>query len=122
VGSDQASRAKAVIERQTNQLSRLVDDLLDVTRISRGKVRLRRSRVVIHVTDDGIGIAPDMLGHVLQPFTQADNSLHRGQGGLGLGLALFVGQMARIVWRRPTTPEPCHGHVTKERWPVDAAA
>jgi two-component system CheB/CheR fusion protein len=165
-GSDQASRAKAVIERQTNQLSRLVDDLLDVTRISRGKVQLRRSRVeltyllrqvvedhrpafasrnvalslsidgrpqwidadatrieqvignllqnaakftnarghvavrvgkdgpsqaVIQFTDDGIGIAPDMLGHVFEPFTQADDSLHRGRGGLGLGLALVKG-------------------------------
>ncbi len=165
-GSDQASRAKTVIERQTNQLSRLVDDLLDVTRISRGKVQLRRSRVeltylvrqvvedhrptfasrnvalslcidgrpqwidadatrieqvignllqnaakftkahghvavrvgqscpsqtVIHVTDDGIGIAPDLLGHVFEPFTQADDSLHRGHGGLGLGLALVKG-------------------------------
>jgi signal transduction histidine kinase/CheY-like chemotaxis protein/CHASE3 domain sensor protein len=38
--SDRAKRAQAVIERQTQQLARLVDDLLDVTRISHGKVRL----------------------------------------------------------------------------------
>jgi two-component system CheB/CheR fusion protein len=165
-GSDQASRAKAVIERQTNQLTRLVDDLLDVTRISRGKIQLRRSRVeltnllrqvvedhralfdsrnialglridvepqwidadatritqvignllsnaakftnahghvtvsvtqdgssqtAIEVADDGIGIDPELLGHVFEPFTQADGSLHRGHGGLGLGLALVKG-------------------------------
>jgi PAS domain S-box-containing protein len=44
-GSDQARRAQGVIERQTQHLTRLVDDLLDVTRISRGKIELRRTRV-----------------------------------------------------------------------------
>jgi PAS domain S-box-containing protein len=44
-GSDQAIRAQSVIERQTEHLTRLVDDLLDVTRIARGKIELRRSRV-----------------------------------------------------------------------------
>jgi two-component system CheB/CheR fusion protein len=165
-GSDEAVRAQAVIDRQTSQLTRLVDDLLDVTRISRGKIHLRRgrveltslvrqavedhrpvfdareivvnlradaaplwidadatriaqamgnllhnaakftkahghvgvsvgqdgpSRVSIRVADDGIGIAPEMLGRLFEPFTQADSSLHRGMGGLGLGLALVKG-------------------------------
>jgi signal transduction histidine kinase/CheY-like chemotaxis protein len=40
-GSEQAMRARAVIERQTAQLTRLVDDLLDLTRIERGKVELK---------------------------------------------------------------------------------
>jgi PAS domain S-box-containing protein len=35
-------RARDMIERQTQQLTNLVDDLLDVTRISRGKVRLKK--------------------------------------------------------------------------------
>jgi PAS domain S-box-containing protein len=43
--SDQARRARAVIERQSAHLGRLVDDLLDVTRIARGKIELRRQRV-----------------------------------------------------------------------------
>jgi signal transduction histidine kinase len=34
-------RARAIIERQTEQLARLVDDLLDVARITRGKIALR---------------------------------------------------------------------------------
>ncbi len=42
-GSEQARRAGEVIERQAEHLTRLVDDLLDVTRISRGKFELRRS-------------------------------------------------------------------------------
>ncbi len=44
-GSEQAHRAQAVIQRQTEHLTRLVDDLLDVTRITRGKIELRRSSV-----------------------------------------------------------------------------
>jgi signal transduction histidine kinase len=43
--ADQARRAHEIIERQTEHLTRLVDELLDVTRIARGKVELRRSRV-----------------------------------------------------------------------------
>ena len=44
-GSEQAARAKAVVRRQTEHLTRLVDELLDVTRISRGKIDLHRTRV-----------------------------------------------------------------------------
>jgi PAS domain S-box-containing protein len=44
-GSEQAGRAQDVIERQTRHLTRLVDDLLDVTRIARGKIELRYERV-----------------------------------------------------------------------------
>ncbi|HEY5927975.1 MAG TPA: PAS domain-containing protein [Kofleriaceae bacterium] len=42
---EQLQRERAVIERQVAHLSRLVDDLLDVSRITRGKVELRRERV-----------------------------------------------------------------------------
>jgi len=44
-GSNDARRSFAVIDRQVRQLTRLVDDLLDVTRISRGKVRLQHETV-----------------------------------------------------------------------------
>ncbi|HEY3588014.1 MAG TPA: ATP-binding protein, partial [Myxococcaceae bacterium] len=143
-------------------LSRLVDDLLDVSRIARGKVDLRResvelgavvaqgietaspliesrchrltvdvpgwgmqivadptrlaqvvsnlltnaakytdpggnlrvhagtddSTLVLQVSDDGIGIAPDLLPHVFDRFFQARQGPDRALGGLGLGLAL----------------------------------
>ncbi len=39
--------SRAVIERQVGQLVHLVDDLLDVSRVSRGKLELRRSRVLL---------------------------------------------------------------------------
>jgi PAS domain S-box-containing protein len=163
-GSAQAKRAQTVIARQVAQLARLVEDLLDVTRISRGKVQLRTTRVElgtvlrqaaedhrttfsergitltlqvesepvvsgdparlsqvignllqnaakftptgghvllaleagegtarIRVRDTGAGMDPDTLGRLFQPFVQADVTLARTNGGLGLGLALVKG-------------------------------
>ena len=57
-----------------------------------GQVELRierlRSRVQIKVSDTGAGIAPGALPHVFDRFWQADSSITRAQGGLGLGLAI----------------------------------
>jgi CheY-like chemotaxis protein len=44
--------------------------------------------LIIRVRDDGIGIAAEVLPQVFQLFTQADRSLDRAQGGLGIGLSL----------------------------------
>jgi signal transduction histidine kinase/CheY-like chemotaxis protein len=160
-GTDQEARTREILRRQTDHLTRLVDDLLDVTRFSRGRIELRRTsadaRVLVHqacddhralflarglelcvdaagpvwidadvtrvaqvvgnllqnaakfseeggtvvvsvsaaggnaeirVRDAGIGIAPDLLPRVFDPFVQAECGLARSRGGLGLGLAL----------------------------------
>ncbi len=157
-----AARLRGIISRQAGRLARLVDDLLDVARISYGKIGLSRQpvdlnevarrafeslhdagraeehdialvtapdpvvvegdpvrleqvvgnllenavkytpaggaiqvvvertgpRALVRVRDHGVGIAPEMLARVFEPLTQADRSLDRAQGGLGLGLAL----------------------------------
>jgi PAS domain S-box-containing protein len=164
VGVDDPSGdwAREVIERQVQHLTRLVDDLLDVSRITSGKVVLQRepldvativsraiettrplidarrhqlvailppaplevegdltrlvqvvanllnnaakytdeggrlsievtrqgAAVVISVRDNGLGISADLLPHIFDLFTQADRSLDRSQGGLGIGLTL----------------------------------
>jgi PAS domain S-box-containing protein len=161
-GSSQALRARAALERQLQHLTRLVDDLLDLTRISRGKIRLHRvpldlgplvartaedhralfdhggvalelrlaagatpvdgdatrlaqalgnllqnaakftpegGRVsvelerdggdaVLRVRDTGMGIDASVLPRLFEPFSQAEATLDRTRGGLGLGLAL----------------------------------
>ena len=154
--------ATEVIGRQLRQLVRLVDDLLDVSRITRGKIELKlgpidvakvvgaavetsrslvdaleheltvvlppepllvmgdfarvaqilsnlinnaakytdRSgrisvtataeggQVVFRVRDSGMGIPSNLLSSIFELFTQADRTLGRSQGGLGVGLAL----------------------------------
>lgn len=44
-GSEQADKAHSIMERQTEQLTRLVDDLLDVTRITQNKIELKKQRI-----------------------------------------------------------------------------
>ncbi len=58
-------------------------------------------RALINVTDTGIGISSDDLGHIFQKFYRADNSDTRTIGGTGLGLYLVkqrVEAMGGRVW------------------------
>lgn len=160
-GPAQLERAFEVIERNALAQAKLVDDLLDVSRLSSGKVRLKRERValaaaarealdalasaalakrlslkvetddegevigdaerlqqiawnlvsnavkfspagasvrvalrreggevVLSVTDEGPGIPLGFLPHVFDPFRQADGSITRLHGGLGVGLSI----------------------------------
>ena len=160
--SELSERARAIMERQVKTLVRLVDDLLDVSRITRGRLELRTERValdavltaavestrplldgfghrlildvpqpapvlhadpqrlaqvfgnllnnaakytdrggniwltvwrdagdvVVSVRDDGIGLSPELRAQVFEAFVQADTSLERSRGGLGIGLTL----------------------------------
>jgi len=154
--------SREMVERQVKHLARLVDDLLDVSRLTHGSIRLRKESVdlgaviqraadatrslidsrshvltvelpappirldgdaarleqvvsnllnnsakytmpgghiwlsarregdeaVVRVRDNGIGVPPDVLGRVFEPFVQSDGSLARAEGGLGIGLTL----------------------------------
>ncbi|MFO0797009.1 MAG: response regulator [Gemmataceae bacterium] len=70
----------------------------------RGEVRLEVAReerggagwVVFRVRDTGIGMTPEQLGRIFQPFVQADLSTTRKYGGTGLGLTI-TRKLARMM-------------------------
>ena len=49
---------------------------------------VRESNVDVTIKDNGIGIKPELLTHLFEPFVQGEQGIERSQGGLGLGLAL----------------------------------
>jgi signal transduction histidine kinase len=57
-----------------------------------GRIRLEcdatHEQVLVRVHDTGIGIAPEQLEEVFEPFVQVDSRLTRLQSGVGLGLAI----------------------------------
>jgi signal transduction histidine kinase len=62
-GSDSAERARAIAERQVKHMVRLVDDLLDVSRISRGKIALQRGRVALRaVVEAAVETSRSLIG------------------------------------------------------------
>jgi PAS domain S-box-containing protein len=77
-GSDEFKRERDIIERQAQHMVRLVDDLLDVSRITRGKIELRRERVSITQVVSGAveTVMPlvEKRGHHLETVI-ADNDL-----------------------------------------------
>jgi len=94
----------------------------------RGEIRLGAAtdgeRITISVSDTGVGIAPEHVDHVFEPFWQVDQSPTRRTGGAGLGLAVthrlatYLGGSIRVSSEpgRGTTFEidlPVH-------WPGDA--
>ena len=52
------------------------------------KIEVEGETVVMRVSDNGIGIAPELLPRIFDLFTQAERSIDRSQGGLGIGLCL----------------------------------
>ncbi len=55
------------------------------------QAKLEDTHVVIHVRDNGIGIAPAMLLKVFEMFSQIDDGHEHADGGIGIGLALVKG-------------------------------
>jgi PAS domain S-box-containing protein len=84
------------LKADEQRLMKIVDNLVsNAVKFSRdgGRVRVglrldRQRRFVLTVADDGIGIAREHVGEVTEPFFQADKSLARATGGIGLGLTV----------------------------------
>ncbi|HTP29411.1 MAG TPA: ATP-binding protein, partial [Anaeromyxobacteraceae bacterium] len=92
--------APVFVDADWARLAQMVDNLLQnaakfTNRGGRVSVSIASERearrAVIRVVDNGIGISPQTLARLFQPFVQADSSLDRSIGGLGLGLALVKG-------------------------------
>jgi signal transduction histidine kinase len=61
---------------------------VDTAAVDTAAVDTAHDRLLLTVRDEGIGMEPELTGHVFDLFTQAQRSVDRAQGGLGLGLAL----------------------------------
>jgi len=93
----------------------------------RVRVRLRRAgegTAEISVRDRGVGISPELLPHVFEVFTQADHTLDRAQGGLGIGLAVVKGVIEHHGGevQASSDGEPGHGAELRLLLPLDPAA
>lgn len=86
--SEQVSKVKSVIERQVTHLTRLVDDLLDVARITSGKVQLQRTDVALQL----------VIGHVIELCQPIASSRHIGISlDLPQQTVLLYADYARLV-------------------------
>jgi len=64
---------------------------------------------VVSVRDTGMGIEPQLLPRVFELFTQAEKSLHRSNGGLGVGLSLVRNLVEMHGGRVEAHSEPGRG-------------
>ena len=106
-------------------LDNLIDNALKYTPSGGSiyvNVRGDGDRVLINVTDTGMGISSDDLGHIFQKFYRADNSDTRTIGGTGLGLYLVKQRteaMGGQVWAESAFGEGSTFYVSLPRLTAD---
>ncbi len=102
-----ASDLPPLVRGDPVRLRAMIENLIDnaVKFTARGGIRLAvsaqplprdRVRLVVAVTDSGIGMTAAELKRLFRPFTQASESVSRRYGGTGLGLSL-VSRLARAM-------------------------
>jgi CheY-like chemotaxis protein len=77
--------------------------------------------VVLAVSDTGIGMTPEQVDKIFQPFTQADASSTRNYGGTGLGLTITRRFCEMLGGTIEVASEPGQGSTFTIRLPVEAA-
>lgn len=88
-------RVKGDMSRLTRAVGNLLNNAAKFTPRG-GRVTLQldtdgSKRALVSVMDTGLGMTPETLGRLFEPFMQAEATLHRSKAGLGLGLALVKG-------------------------------
>jgi signal transduction histidine kinase/DNA-binding response OmpR family regulator len=73
------------------------------------------------IQDTGIGIAPDRINCLFQPFEQADVSISRRYGGTGLGLAICKRLVAQLGGTITVTSQKNHGSAFQFAVPLETA-
>jgi signal transduction histidine kinase/response regulator of citrate/malate metabolism len=119
------------VQGDPGRLTQIVTNLLDNAKFTEagGSMFVRvtadaaSESAVLTIRDTGIGISPEALRDLFQPFRQADQGLARSRGGLGLGLFVVkdlvelhggsvsatsggIGKGAEFTIRLPLVPEP----------------
>jgi PAS domain S-box-containing protein len=108
-GSDASERERTVIERQVTHLTRLVDDLLDVSRIARGKVELKEELVELA---EVVAKAIEMTSPLLEERTHTLD-LQVQRTGLPIrGDATRLSQVTSNLLANAAKYTPAGGHIT----------
>jgi PAS domain S-box-containing protein len=90
-GDETFERERTIVERQVNHLSQLVDDLLDISRITRGRIELKRERIEL---SDIVAKAIEMSGPLIE---QRQHRLMINVPRQGLALDADALRMAQVV-------------------------
>jgi signal transduction histidine kinase len=90
-------------KRITQCLTNLAGNALKFTAQGRVEIWVEQQgeRLLYRVSDTGIGIPPDQIGHIFEEFRQADPTITREFGGTGLGLSItkrFVELHGGCIW------------------------
>jgi PAS domain S-box-containing protein len=112
-GGDTHQKERAVIERQVAHLVRLVDDLLDVSRITKGKVDLKKERVELsEVVARGIELSSPLLEQRRQHLSVAvpDHGLEL------YGDATRLAQVVSNLVTNAAKYTPSEGHIAISAW------
>jgi signal transduction histidine kinase len=78
--------------------------------------------VEIQIVDTGIGIAPEALSQIFEPFYQVDNPDRRKRGGVGLGLHIVRRLIERLGGRVDVESEVGRGTTFRVRIPLSPSA